>query len=144
MSNNTQKNHDPPRPPYPPSYGSAKHVPPTVGRCTCLFARLWHSHCADLTDARFEYETCVVSATCRQTKPKTPPANHRLQRLWFHATDRGQYIQELEQLIDDIEKYLEELTRQQQCRVQEVEDDERRHRQEIEIMKSRHLYGGRN
>src|ERR1700761_764615 len=51
-----QKTYPPPAPPPPP----------------CLPPRLWHSHCADLTDARFEYETCVVSATCRQTKPKTP------------------------------------------------------------------------
>ncbi|KAF9313207.1 hypothetical protein BG003_005497 [Podila horticola] len=144
MSTYTHHNHDPPRSPYHPSSSfSTKHIPQVVDRCACLLARQWNALSTDLTDARCEYETCIVSAACRQTKPKAPPANHRLQRLWFRALDRVQYIQDLEHLIDEIERHLDELARQQKCRVQEVEDDERRHRQELEIMKSRHFYGSR-
>ncbi|KAG0013201.1 hypothetical protein BGZ82_002252 [Podila clonocystis] len=145
MSTYTHHNHDPPRPPYHSSSSSisTKYLPPAVDRCTCLLTRKWNALSIDLTDARCEYETCIVSASCRQTKPKAPPANHRLQRLWFRAVDRVQYIQDLEHLIDEIERQLDELARQQKCRVQEVEDDERRHCQELEIMKSRHFYGSR-
>ncbi|KAG0012297.1 hypothetical protein BGZ81_001678 [Podila clonocystis] len=145
MSTYTHHNHDPPRPSYhsPSSSISTKYLPPEVDRCTCLLAWKWNALSIDLTDALCEYETCIVSAACRQTKPKAPPANHRLQRLWFRAVDRVQYIQDLEHLIDEIERQLDELARQQKCRVQEIEDDERRHCQELEIMKSRNFYGSR-
>ncbi|KAF9275113.1 hypothetical protein BGZ74_004105, partial [Mortierella antarctica] len=66
MSTYTHHNHDPPRLPYHSSSSaiSTKHIPTAVDRCTCLLARQWNALSTDLTDARCEYETCIVSAAC--------------------------------------------------------------------------------
>ncbi|KAG0012362.1 hypothetical protein BGZ81_001637, partial [Podila clonocystis] len=56
--------------------------------------------------------------------------------------DRSQYFKEVERLIeiDEIEKYLNKLARQEICSVQEVENDERSYGQEPKGMKLRDLY----
>ncbi|KAI8358799.1 hypothetical protein B0O80DRAFT_495464 [Mortierella sp. GBAus27b] len=99
----------------------------------------------NLADAHYEYEECIYlprSAIVYNAKPKDPPENPHLQRVWYHAKDLREYMCSLERYMDEVEECLK-IHVSERMRKKEVQvDEERKLRHELDIFRTRLLFTG--
>lgn len=99
----------------------------------------------NLADAQYEYEECIYlprSAIVYNAKPKDPPENSHLQRVWYHAKDLRDYMCSLERYMDELEECLK-IHMSERLRKKELKDDEERKlKHELDVFRTRLLFTG--
>ncbi|KAF9347484.1 hypothetical protein BGX34_003106 [Mortierella sp. NVP85] len=99
----------------------------------------------NLADAQYEYEECIYlprSAIVYNAKPKDPPENSHLQRVWYHSKDLRDYMCSLERYMDELEECLK-IHMSERLRKKELKDEEdRKLRHELDVFRTRLLFTG--
>ncbi|KAF8940834.1 hypothetical protein BGZ58_004523 [Dissophora ornata] len=109
--------------------------------CDALYDELSRN----LADAEYEYKECICfpqSRTGPLKKPTDPPDNTRLQRFWYRAKDMEEYLRMMEDYIDEVEACLKEYVTTRMRQREAVEEEQRRLRHELEVIKARAMLLG--
>ncbi|KAF9996517.1 hypothetical protein BGZ65_007899, partial [Modicella reniformis] len=99
----------------------------------------------NLTDARYEYEECIYlprSYIVYNAKPKDPPENAHLQRIWYRALDLRDYMVSLERYIDELEECLKIHMSERMRKKDLKEDEDRKLKHELDVFRTRLLFTG--